>query len=171
MTTQAMIKAANPEEEVLAVISEMRRANLTATQLKYVEKQRNFVFRSFRMIVNDKVGLSDKQILQLNDQNIEALLKILVKRANWKLLYNYPLHVFPITLVFIAIANGCWAPNFTLARAARKLGRAGDRPITAADIKENIENWKLDRISRVTLEKRPYEEEQKLLESVKEENP
>ena len=138
VTGKAMVKSANSEEEVLAVIAEMRKDNLTARQQKYISEYRNLAMISFRRIIYKETGLSDEQILDLSDQRIETLFKIVVTKAQKKLWYHYPLHVFPITLFFIAAANNGWHPNFNLAWSFRRLNSAGDRPITGADIRQSI---------------------------------
>lgn len=143
MTTEALIKPASIEEDVLALISEMRRDNLTAKQIRYIGEQRNRAFASFRKIVRSKFGLSDEQILDLNDQRMEALFVMLVGRAQKSLWYQYPLHIFPITLVITCAINEGWNPGFNLSLAINNLHRAGDRPITGSDLRQNIENYRL----------------------------
>lgn len=141
MTTEALIKPASPEEDVLSLISVMRRDNLTAEQIRYIDGQRNRVFFAFRKIVRSKFGLSDEQIFDLNDQRIETLFVMLVGRAQKSLWYQYPLHIFPVTLVIICLINEGWNPGFNLSLATNNLHRVGDRPITSSDLKQNIENY------------------------------
>ena len=143
MTTEALIKPASPEEDVLSLISVMRRNNLTADQVSYINEQRNMVFAMFRRIVHGRFGLSDEQILDLNDQRIETLFVILVNRAQKGLWYQYPLHIFPVTFLVICIKNEGWNPGFNLSLAINKLRRVGDSPITGSDLRQNVENYRL----------------------------
>ena len=140
-TEEVLVKPANIEEDILSLISEMRRSNLTAKQVEYIEHQRKKAFCSFRKIVRRKFGLSDEQILDLNDQKLEALFVMLVKRAQKSLWYQYPLHIFPITLTIISIINYGWDPNVHLSRAINSLRRVGDHSITGLDLRQNIENY------------------------------
>jgi hypothetical protein len=143
MTTEALIKPASLEEDVLSLISTMRRDNLTAEQVKYIGEQRNRVFAAFRKIVRGKFGLSDEQIVDLNDQRIETLFMMLVNRAQKSLWYQYPLHIFPVTLVLTCAINEGWNPGFNLIMAIKNLRREGDHPITGSDLRQNIENHRL----------------------------
>lgn len=142
MTTEALIKPASPEEDVLSLISVMRRDNLTAEQIRYIGEQRNRVFSAFRKIVRSKFGLSDEQILDLNDQRIEILFVILVGGAQKSLWYQYPLHIFPVTLMITCVINNGWSPGFNLSMATNNLRRVGDRLITGSDLRQNIENYR-----------------------------
>ena len=141
MTTEALVKPASPEEDVLSLISTMRRDNLTAEQVRYIGQQRSRAFFAFRKIVYSKFGLSDEQIVDLNDQRIETLFMILVNRAQKNLWYQYLLHIFPVTLVIICGINEGWNPGFNLSRAIKNLRREGDHPITGSDLRQNIEDY------------------------------
>lgn len=149
-TDEVLIKPANIEEDILSLISEMRRSNLTAKQVEYIEHQRKKAFCSFRKIVRRKFGLSDEQILDLNDQKLEALFVMLVKRAQKSLWYQYPLHIFPITLTIISIINYGWDPNVHLSRAINSLRRVGDHSITGLDLRKNIENFRINCANELT---------------------
>ncbi len=149
-TDEVLVKPANIEEDILSLISEMRRSNLTAKQVEYIEHQRKKAFCSFRKIVRRKFGLSDEQILDLNDQKLEALFVMLVKRAQKSLWYQYPLHIFPITLAIISIINYGWDPNLRLSLAINSLRRVGDHSITGLDLRQNIENFRINCANELT---------------------
>ena len=48
MTTEALIKPASLEEDVLSLISTMRRDNMIAKQVAYINRQRNRTSRPSR---------------------------------------------------------------------------------------------------------------------------
>jgi len=154
MTIEALVKPASPEEDVLSLISTMHRDNMTAEQVRYIGKQRNRAFTAFREIAHRKFGLSDEQVVDLNDQRIETLFMILVNRAQKSLWYQYPLHIFPVTLVLIFVINIGWNPGFNLIMAIKNLRREGDLPITSSDLRQHIENYRLySRVERSAGEK------------------
>lgn len=80
MTTEALIKPANIQEQLLGKISEMRQ-NLTAKQKQNIKEYTEMRGRSFEILAWRYFGISAVQIEELSDQELEALWLMVFERA------------------------------------------------------------------------------------------
>ncbi|MBI4057904.1 hypothetical protein HY405_01125 [Candidatus Microgenomates bacterium] len=136
MTSEAIVKPANVEEETLSLVSAMRGDNLMVRRLSDIDNRRYLALVLFREIIRDRYGLRDEQILDLSDQKLETLFMILLKEAQKSFKYRYLL--LPVTLGFIRLSS-----KFRLCMLVRSLRMLGGSPITGLDIRQNIEGFRL----------------------------
>lgn len=87
MTTEALIKPATIQEQLLGKISEMRQKNLTAKQKEEIEFHERRLIRGFKTFSWLYFGVNREQILELSDQEIEALFLLVSKRARKTAVY------------------------------------------------------------------------------------
>lgn len=85
--TEALIKPANIQEQLLSKISEMRRNNLTAKQKQDLKAFAEKTTRSFKILTWRYFGISESQVQELSDQELEALFLIVHERAKKTAVY------------------------------------------------------------------------------------
>lgn len=87
MTTEALIKPANIQEQMLGKIGEMRQNNLTARQKQDIGKFQYIARSSFKKLTWRYFGISETQTQELSDQELEALFLIVSERAQKSSVY------------------------------------------------------------------------------------
>lgn len=137
MTTEAMIKPANIEEQLLAKISEMRQKNLTAKQKDEMGRLSRKLGRSFKSLAWTYFEIDAFQILELTNPELDALFNLVYNRAR-------KVSIF-MTILGYAIPLVGWATilpdseTIKLANSTRKLKKIlGSMFNPTKIIRENI---------------------------------
>lgn len=81
MPTEAMIKPANIEEQVLAKINELKQKKLTAKQKNKLEWLGHRLRCSFEWLTLKYYGIDKSQIRELTDPELNALFNIVYNRS------------------------------------------------------------------------------------------
>lgn len=123
MTTEALVKPANIQEQLLGKIGEMRQNNLTAKQKQniqeYIKEYSDDLRKSFERLTWKRFGISESQIQELSDQELGALFLLVYERAKKSSICHKIL--FYSTFVWI-IAFPCKPPDSVLlTNCTRKL--------------------------------------------------
>ncbi|MDP3792273.1 MAG: hypothetical protein Q8Q89_00945 [bacterium] len=87
MTTEALVKPANIQEQLLGKISEMRQNNLTAKQKQDIKGCTNTARTGFKKLTWRYFGISETQIQEFSDQEVEALFILVFERAQKASIY------------------------------------------------------------------------------------
>jgi len=105
METLALVKP-TAYEQMLSIIENMKRDNLTAVQLEKLAVMKSRIKNCFLNLTLTYFGLSREQVIQLSDQELDALFTLVSERARRELIY---LKVLWITVPFLS-----WLLTFDL---------------------------------------------------------
>ena len=105
METLALVKP-TAQEQILSKIENMKRSNLTAVWLEKLSFLKTRFRRYFLDLTLAYFSLSEKQVLQLSDREIDVLFTLVSERARRELIY---LKVLWITVPFLS-----WLLTFDL---------------------------------------------------------
>ena len=101
MTTEALVRPSNIQEQLLGKIRDMRQNNLTAKQKKDIDMYEKQLVNGFRIFSWKYFGVSQEQILELTDEEIEALFSLVYSRARKTSIY--------MTVIGVCIPIFGWA--------------------------------------------------------------
>ena len=119
MTTEALVKPANIQEQLLGKISEMRQSNLTGKQKQDIRRFTDIARTSFRSLTWRYFGIGEAQIQEFSDQEVEALFMLVFERAQKASVYmkilGYGIPIFGWTVIL------CDSETIALTNSTRKL--------------------------------------------------
>ena len=123
MTSEILVKPANIQEQLLGKICGMRHKNLAAGQIFDIKNLSRRVGVTFSRLVKQYFGIDKEQILELSDQELEALFIVVCKRASRTALYLKVFFAVPVVgWVYCLFEFSDSSSNtLTFTRAIRKL--------------------------------------------------
>ncbi|OGM99541.1 MAG: hypothetical protein A3B91_01975 [Candidatus Yanofskybacteria bacterium RIFCSPHIGHO2_02_FULL_41_29] len=77
----ALIRHATVKEEVISKLNLMKQNNLTANQVRRIKYLKGQIWQLFYELTESYFGIDNQQIRELTDQELEALVSIVIKRA------------------------------------------------------------------------------------------
>lgn len=122
MTTEALIRPANIQEQLLGKISDMRQKNLTAKQKEEIEFHERRLIGGFKKFSWHYFGVNKEQIQELSDQEIEALFLLVSERARKTAVYMRILGISIPIIGWMAILGE--SESIPFANSTRKLKQA-----------------------------------------------
>ena len=103
METLVLVKP-TAKEQLFVKITEIKRKNLTAAQVNEISEVKKCLTFAFEQLVWAYFGLSKEQILELSEQEIEALYLLTLERSKRMFIFLWILQV-TVPLLGLAVAS------------------------------------------------------------------